>query len=246
MPSYRPSCLLLDFFGTLVDYASGWHDAGSYLETHSACVALGADLTYAAFIDAWSSAWSVFERESARDNREVAATTVAAYFLADVLSRAPTEPEVEAFDLTWTADWNRGVRYPDHIRDTLAELAAGYRLIVVSNTHGATMVQDHIKAMSVGEHIEHVVTSIDVGWKKPHPAIYAEALRVAGVDPHEALFVGDNPVADYHGPIAVGIPAVLVSRSSYPAVPDGRRIDSVQALPTFLDVLATDHETTGR
>ena len=241
MLSSRPSCLLLDFFGTLVDYDADWTALHCYTETHEACLALGADLTYAAFIEQWSAAWSLFESERAADNREVAATTVVAHFLTQVLDRAPTHIEVENFDATWTRDWNRGVRYPDHIVGTVERLAAGYRLIVVSNTHGPTMVQDHLTAMKIAQHIEHVVTSIDVGWQKPHPAIYAEALRVAGVDPQEALFVGDNPVADYHGAIAAGIPAILVSADSRPGVPDDRRIDSIRALPAFLDALVRDH-----
>lgn len=237
MPTDRPGCLLVDFFGTLVDYDSGW-TARRFTETYEACVALGADLTYDAFLDKWSSAWSLLDGQRSADNREIADTTVVTHFLNEVLSSAPTAAVVDDFTRTWNVDWNGGVRYPGHIVDTVQRLAANYRLIVVSNTHGRTLVQDHIVAMNIAPHVEHIVTSIDVGWQKPHPAIYAEALRVAGVAPHEALFVGDNPVADYQGPTAVGIPAVLVSATPCPGVPDDRRIDSIQALPDYLALTA--------
>ena len=63
MPFDRPSCLFLDFFGTLVEYDANWTELHSYTDSHAACVALGADLTYEVFIDKWSAAWSLFERE---------------------------------------------------------------------------------------------------------------------------------------------------------------------------------------
>lgn len=53
------------------------------------------------------------------------------------------------------------------------------------------------------------IAAVDVGYIKPHRAIFEAALERLGVHPGEAVFVGDNPVADIHGAQQVGMKAVL-------------------------------------
>jgi putative hydrolase of the HAD superfamily len=60
--------------------------------------------------------------------------------------------------------------------------------------------------------VEEVLTSARVGYRKPHPAIYATALRAAGVAASEALFVGDSWSHDVEGPRAAGMEALLIDR----------------------------------
>ena len=55
---------------------------------------------------------------------------------------------------------------------------------------------------------------------KPHPAIFAEALRRAGCAPHEALFVGDTPREDVAGPQFVGMRTAWISKDAA-GVPEG-------------------------
>ena len=50
------------------------------------------------------------------------------------------------------------------------------------------------------------------GWRKPDPRIYAQALRAAGADPGDCLFIGDNPVWDVEGPNKAGIRGMLLDR----------------------------------
>jgi FMN phosphatase YigB (HAD superfamily) len=45
----------------------------------------------------------------------------------------------------------------------------------------------------------------EVGWAKPHPAIFAAALGRMDADPARTVFVGDNPVADMAGAKAAGM-----------------------------------------
>jgi putative hydrolase of the HAD superfamily len=57
-----------------------------------------------------------------------------------------------------------------------------------------------------------LVVSAIVGAEKPDGAIFEEALRVAGVEPHRAVHVGNDPVSDVRGAARAGIDAVLVDR----------------------------------
>ncbi len=58
--------------------------------------------------------------------------------------------------------------------------------------------------------IDTIVTSIDVGWRKPHPAMFERALADHGVGPHEAVMIGNSRVADIAPAKAMGMRAVLV------------------------------------
>jgi hypothetical protein len=49
------------------------------------------------------------------------------------------------------------------------------------------------------------VLSVQVGWRKPHPAIYRAALDQLGIFAADAVFVGDSYVALYVGPSLAGI-----------------------------------------
>lgn len=53
------------------------------------------------------------------------------------------------------------------------------------------------------------LAAADIGYLKPHPRIFAEALSRMGTAPAETIFVGDNPVADIGGALEAGMRAVL-------------------------------------
>ncbi len=61
-------------------------------------------------------------------------------------------------------------------------------------------------------HVDLMVSSAWVGARKPHPRIYTHTLEQVGVDPEEALFVGDTWGPDVDGPRAAGMTPVYVRR----------------------------------
>ncbi|MBA4064208.1 MAG: hypothetical protein C0501_10930 [Isosphaera sp.] len=66
---------------------------------------------------------------------------------------------------------------------------------------------------------DRVVVSAAVGWRKPAAEFFREVVRVAGCEPGEVLFVGDDVENDLTGATAAGLNAVLVT----PAVWDSFR-----------------------
>jgi HAD superfamily hydrolase (TIGR01509 family) len=84
------------------------------------------------------------------------------------------------------------------------------------------------------------ISAADVGFLKPHPAIFEHALNCIGTKPNETVFVGDNPVADIAGAQGAGMQAVL--RITHPTppmlsgliVPD-HAVNSLAELPDILD-----------
>ncbi len=89
--------------------------------------------------------------------------------------------------------------------------------------------------------VDAALTSARVGVRKPHPGIYHRAAEALGVDPRDAVFVGDSWEPDVRGPRRTGMTAVHVWRSeerggqSVPALEDGDH--RVGELTGVLDLL---------
>lgn len=226
--------ILFDFFGTLVDYSPA-HTGQDHARSHDLLRLFGADLALADYLAAWSNTWQDFERRSDRDDREFSVTDAGTEFLTGALGRPPLGAEVEAFVAAYISEWNAGVTYPAGTIDCVRDLARDHRLAVVTNTHQPDLVPNHLDAMGLLPLFEAVVTSVEVGWRKPHPVIYATALDALGVDAASAVFVGDTYTPDFVGPEEVGITAFLIDPHRRATVPEDRRLTSVVDLPSRLE-----------
>jgi putative hydrolase of the HAD superfamily len=87
--------------------------------------------------------------------------------------------------------WNSIFAPETLIPESLLEgLARRYRLLLLSNTNAI-----HFDAVEKGypllRHFHHFVLSYRVGAMKPDAAIYREAVRLAGCEPRECLFIDD-------------------------------------------------------
>lgn len=95
--------------------------------------------------------------------------------------------------------------FPNTI-ELLKKLKSNYKLHIITN--GFEEVQ-HVKLKSCGihEYFEQIVTSEKTGVKKPNPAIFEGALRLANAKAEESLMVGDDVPVDLEGAMNVGIDA---------------------------------------
>jgi len=84
------------------------------------------------------------------------------------------------------------------------------------------------------------ISAADVGYLKPHPSIFEAALECLGVEPDQAVFVGDNLTADIGGAQAAGMLAILRRLPNRNAplseviVPDAV-VDTLLELPELFD-----------
>lgn len=102
----------------------------------------------------------------------------------------------------------------EEVRETLAILAGKYRMGVVSNFIVPGGVEQILQMKSIHDCFQFVVTSVNEGWRKPHPQIYEAALQRAGVaDRKEVLFIGDDLENDYLTPQKLGMTAILYDRN---------------------------------
>jgi putative hydrolase of the HAD superfamily len=217
------TAILFDFFGTLVSYSPS-RTAQGFRRSH----ALAPHLSYAEFLTSLDACFATFDVAADADHREFSMAQVTAAFLG----RPESDPLVAEFERTYIAEWSAGVAYLDGLPSLLAGLRARHRLAVVSNTHSPSMVPGFLADLGVAELFDAVVLSVQVGWRKPHPAMYAAALRAMAVSPAEAVFVGDSADADYVGPTTAGIRSFLIGDAD--GVPAAQRLNSVFDLPARL------------
>jgi putative hydrolase of the HAD superfamily len=227
--------VLLDFFGTIVDYSPSRTEQG-YHESHNFVTGLDSALTYDEFLGVWSSTSAAFDRRADVDDREFSMTDVATAVLSTATGRAPGRDEVVSLVEHYLRELNTGVTYPEGIAEVLAALSATHHLAVVTNTHDLGLVPDHLEAMGVASFIDVVVTSIGVGWRKPHPAIYDTALTQLGIDAAAAVFVGDTLEADFDGPRRHGMGAYLIDPERRTSIAGELRHDSLSDLPQRLQL----------
>src|SRR5262245_3629754 len=104
--------------------------------------------------------------------------------------------------------WTRYVRhtrpFPEVI-DTLRHLRnAGIKRGIITN--GSVVVQDaKIEQLGLSALVEAVLISEREGIRKPNPEIFHRAVARLGVEVSQTWFIGDNPVDDVAGAVAVGL-----------------------------------------
>jgi len=106
-------------------------------------------------------------------------------------------------------------------------------------TNGPTEVQHaKLELLGIDRLVDFVLVSEEFGVAKPDPQIFREALRLAGVGPKEAVFVGDSAEFDMAGAQAAGMLTVWVNRHqrpwTEPGPPPTRQIRTLAELPHLL------------
>jgi HAD superfamily hydrolase (TIGR01662 family) len=129
-----------------------------------------------------------------------------------------------------TRGWERHENFElyDDVPDTLAALhAAGLRIGLVSNS--ARDVREF--ARHHGLDVDAGISSFHHGHTKPHASIFRAVLDLLGVEPAEAVMVGDTIADDVEGALALGMRAILLDR-------EGLHPDFVPRVETLGGLLA--------
>jgi putative hydrolase of the HAD superfamily len=107
--------------------------------------------------------------------------------------------------------WTPHIRHdPDAVR-TLAELRAdGLRIAMLSNTHWPrTFHERFLERDGLVDLIDARLYTSEMPFQKPHRSAFLAAAEAVGVDPHQAVFVGDRPWDDISGAQTAGMRTVL-------------------------------------
>ncbi len=100
----------------------------------------------------------------------------------------------------------------NEVTDALSFLAERYKMGVVSNFIVKDGIEELLHILGIQRFFKFLVTSVDEGWRKPHPAIYQSALLKAETEANHALFIGDDFLNDYIAPRQLGFTALFYDK----------------------------------
>ncbi len=126
--------------------------------------------------------------------------------------------------------------------DSLRERGLGTGLVSNAFDPGWLLHED-LARMGLAERLDAAVFSSEVGKRKPHPAVFEAALSRLGVEPADALFVGDRRYEDVRGAGELGM--TTVQALWYRADDDERGVEPDFEAFTPMDVLNVVRRLTG-
>jgi len=92
--------------------------------------------------------------------------------------------------------------------EQLHEIAKSYQVAVISNADGR--IEDVLRKCGIADCFRTITDSGIVGYEKPHPEIFRQALKSMQAAPEESLYVGDVYSVDYLGATGAGMQALLM------------------------------------
>jgi putative hydrolase of the HAD superfamily len=198
-----------------------------------ACARHGVIVDPDRFMDAVRSASSALHFEGGTYDPEV----FVAYTARIIEAMGGTGPGVDAAARDLYDAWPSCEHFTlyEEVPDVLRGLReAGYTLGLITNTQRS--LDEFARHFRLDGLFSFAISSFDHGYMKPHPSIFEEALRRAGVPSGEAVMVGDSVPHDITGALRLGMRGVLVARSglSTGAPADVPIIQTLRELPPLL------------
>ena len=210
--SVRPRCraVIFDWGGTLtpwhsVDIEEQWRVFARQVHAEEAQALSLAERILVAEDAAWER--SRTEHSSAR--------------LHEILAEAGLpagDLRAEAALLAYQEFWKPHTFTDEQVRPLWEGLhERGILVGVLSNTiwsgdyHRAVFKRDGVLDL-----IDADIYSSELAWTKPHPEAFRAAAAALGVEPSEAVYVGDRPFEDIHGSQLAGMRAIWVPHSKIP------------------------------
>jgi putative hydrolase of the HAD superfamily len=117
-------------------------------------------------------------------------------------------------------------------REALDRIRQDYAIAVISNADGK--IDAVLRRCGIEDCFASITDSGNVGYEKPHPAIFEAALREMKAPPAESLYVGDVYSIDYIGARNAGMQAVLLDVAGAYREREFPRVESLAELEQWL------------
>jgi putative hydrolase of the HAD superfamily len=117
-------------------------------------------------------------------------------------------------------------------REALDRIRQKYPLAVISNSDGN--IHAVLSRCGIGDCFATITDSGTIGLEKPHPDVFAAALRSMNADPAGSLYIGDVYSVDYVGARNAGMQAVLFDVAGAYRDKEFARVESLIQLESFL------------
>lgn len=126
--------------------------------------------------------------------------------------------------------------YPETAQALAALEESGLTQAVITNFD--SRVIGILEGLGISARFDSILLSSRVGYAKPAPQIFQQALAHYKLPAHEALHVGDSPQHDVAGAAAAGLRAVLVDRHQRHTTNSCTRIQNLKELLPLIHQLS--------
>ena len=116
--------------------------------------------------------------------------------------------------------------------EQLRDIGKRYPIAVISNADGR--IEDVLRRCGIAHCFRTITDSGLVGYEKPHPEIFRQALKSMNAAPEESLYVGDVYSVDYLGATGAGMQALLMDVPGAYRDKGVPRVESLEELQAVL------------
>jgi HAD superfamily hydrolase (TIGR01509 family) len=207
--------IIFDFIGTLTN-VQDYSLEKSKLKLYKALVKAGFNVNEKDFFDAYNQSQ---EKCRLKRYQELVEITDAVW-VSDALNclgfkTDPQDTRVKTAVNVFFEDYPSALELNPCAEQLLSQLSKHYVIGLISNFTYAPVIHGALRKLKINRFFNAILISQDVGWRKPNPKIFHEALRRLGVKAEETVYVGDAPSEDIGGSGAIGMRTVFVPSQFY-------------------------------
>lgn len=203
--------VIFDFIGTLTNMREYSLEA-SEMKLYRAIKNSDINVDAGRFIEAYNQAQEKYR--AIRYQKLVEVTN--AVWVSEALSSlgyetTPEDPRIKAAVNVFFEDYLNSLVLRPCSNKFLKNLSNRYKMGLISNFTYSPVIYAGLRKLEIGKFFNTIQVSEAIGWRKPHPKIFNQALSRLRVSAHETIYVGDNPLEDIRGAQAVGMKTIFVS-----------------------------------
>lgn len=211
--------VIFDFIGTLTNLRGYSLEASrmtSRMKLYRAVVNAGFEVDVKSFLEAHIQAHEKYR--VIRYQKLVEVTN--AVWISEALNNlgyetTPDDPQVKTAVNISFEDYLNSLELRQCSKRILKMTSTDYKLGLVTNFTYAPVIYVGLRKLDINQFFNAILISDEVGWRKPHPKIFNEALKRLRVSAHETVYVGDSPLEDIKGAKATGMKTVFVPSQFY-------------------------------
>jgi len=211
--------VIFDFIGTLTNVRGYSLEASkniSKMKLHRAIVDAGFKVDAKSFLEAYIQAHEKYRIIRYQELVEV----TNAVWISETLNNlgyktTPDDTRVRTAVNISFEDYLDSLELRQCAKRFLKMVSVDYKLGLVSNFTYAPVIYAGLRKLDINKFFNAILISDEVGWRKPHPKIFNEALKRLRVSAHETVYVGDSPLEDIKGAKATGMKTIFASSQFY-------------------------------
>ena len=134
--------------------------------------------------------------------------------LADFVKRIKPDAQLDldSYEQKLEKERDSATLYPEARKVLEALNQRNLKLGSISNL--ASQYKKPFFELGLHDYLDEFLFSCEVGLIKPDPMIYHKMIAELGIDPSQALMIGDNAHTDVDGPKSIGMNAVHLDRTN--------------------------------